>query len=89
MSTRLGRRVRVALVRRCCMPGWPLRPSVRRIALDIEREARGEAGMPWRHPESMIRPLRERYEVRLAELAARTWPNDEYDNELYEDGGNS
>jgi hypothetical protein len=67
----------------------PLLPRARRADLAAEREARDVAGLPWRHPESMNRPLRERYEVRLAELLAEGWPNREYEIELYDEGGNA
>jgi hypothetical protein len=89
VSTRLGRRLRVALVRRRCLEPRPLLPRARRAGLAAEREARDVAGLPWRHPESMSRPLRERYEVQLAELASREWPNTEYEIELYDEGGNA
>jgi hypothetical protein len=35
----------------------------------------------------MDRPLRERYEVQLAALAAELWPDDEYETEFYDEGG--
>lgn len=89
MTTRLARRLRVALVRRRCMERPPLLPRARRAALAAEREARDVAGLPWRHPEHMDRPLRERYEVQLAELASVTWPDGEYEIELYDEGGNA
>ena len=89
MSTRLGRRLRVALIRRRCMERRPLLPRARRAELAAEQEARDVAGLPWRHPECMNRPLRERYEIRLAELAAVAWPDDEYENELHDEGGNA
>jgi hypothetical protein len=89
VSTRLGRRLRVALVQRRCMEPRPLLPRARRAELTAEREARDIAGLPWRHPESMYRPLRERYEVQLAELASAAWPHDEYEIELYDEGGNA
>jgi hypothetical protein len=88
VSTRLARRLRVALVRRRCTARPPLLPRARRAALAAERQARDVAGLPWRHPEHMDRPLRERYEVRLAALAAELWPNDEYETEFHgEEGG--
>ena len=88
MTTRLARRLRVALVRRRCTERPPLLPRARRAALAAEREARDVAGLPWRHPESMDRPLRERYEVQLAALADELWPNDEYETEFHgEEGG--
>lgn len=89
MSTRLGRRLRVALVRRRCMERRPLLPRARRAGLAAEREARDVAGLSWRHPESMRRPLRERYAARLAELAAIAWPDGEHEIELYDEGGNA
>jgi hypothetical protein len=89
VTTRLGRRLRVALVQRRCMEPRPLLPRARRAELAAEREARDIAGLPWRHPESMNRPLRERYEVQLAELASATWPEDEYEIEFYDEGGNA
>jgi hypothetical protein len=91
VSTRLGRRLRVALVRRRCLERRPLLPRARRAELAAEREARDVAGLPWRHPESVNRPLRERYEVRLAELASAAWPDDEHEHEIefYDEGGNA
>jgi hypothetical protein len=67
----------------------PLLPRARRAELVLEREARDVAGLPWRHPESMNRALRERYEVQLAELASVTWPEDEYETGFYGEGGNA
>jgi hypothetical protein len=67
----------------------PLLPRARRAGLAAEREARDVAGLPWRHPESMNRPLRERYEAQLAEIAAAEWPNREYEIEFYDEGGNA
>lgn len=89
MSTRLGRRLRVALVQYRCLEPRPLLPRARRAELAAEREARDIAGLPWRHPENLNRPLRERYEVQLAEIASREWPNDEHETELYDEGGNA
>lgn len=66
----------------------PLLPRARRAELVLEREARDKAGLPWRHPESMNRALRERYEVQLAELASAAWPEDEYEIE-FDDEGNA
>jgi hypothetical protein len=87
VSTRLGRRLRVALIRQRCTVRPPLLPRARRAELALEREARDQAGLPWRHPESMNRPLPERYEVQLAALADELWPNDEYETESYDEGG--
>lgn len=87
MRTRLGRRLRVALVRWRCTERRPLLAGARRAELAAEREARDVAGLPWRHPESMDRPLRERYEVQLAALTAELWPDDEYQAEFYDEGG--
>lgn len=87
MTTRLARRLRVALIRRRCMERPPLLPRARRAALVLEREARDTAGLPWRHPESMNRALRERHEERLAALAAELWPDDEYETEFHDEGG--
>lgn len=89
MSARLARRLRVALVRQWCTARPPLLPRARRAALAAEREARDVAGLPWRHPEYLDRPLRERYEVRLAALAAELWPEDEYESEFRDKGGNA
>jgi len=87
MTTRLLRRLRVALIRRLCTVRPPMLPSARRAELAAERQARDIAGLPGRHPERMYRPLRERYEERLAALAAELWPNDEYESELHDEGG--
>jgi hypothetical protein len=89
VSTRLGRRLRVAVIRRWCTARPPLLPRARRAELVLEREARDVAGLPPGHPERMRRPLRDRYEERLAELAAQTWPDDEYEIELHDEGGNA
>ena len=40
MSTRLGRRLRVALIRQRCTVRPPLLPRARRAELALEREAR-------------------------------------------------
>jgi hypothetical protein len=87
VTTRLARRLRVALVRRRCTARPPLLPGARRAALAAEREARDIAGLPLRHPESMNRALRERYEERLAALAAELWPDDEYETKFHDDEG--
>jgi hypothetical protein len=55
------------------------RSAARRVA---EREARQILGMPAGHPESLTRPLSRAQERRLAALAARLWPHDEYAREL-------
>lgn len=89
MRIALARRVRIAVVKRRCFARRPLLPRARRAELAAEREACDIAGLPRRHPESMDRPMREPYEVRLAELAAQGWPNREYEIELYDEGGNA
>jgi hypothetical protein len=83
----LVRRVRVAVVKRRCFGRRPLLPGARRAELAAEREARDIAGMPWRHPENVSRPLRERYEVLLAELAALSCRESERESELRDEGG--
>jgi hypothetical protein len=70
---------RVALVRRTALA--PALPAGRRARV-AEREQRDIAGMPWRHPESLTRCLRGRYERQLDARKAELWPADEYEREL-------
>ena len=70
--------LRLAVTRRRCLAAVPRG----RRAVAAEREARDLAGMPWRHPEHLTRPLRGRYQKRLAALAAAAWPTDEYKRDL-------
>jgi hypothetical protein len=87
VSSVLVRRVRVAVVKRRCFGPRPLLPRARRAELAAEREARDIAGLPWRHPENVNRPLRERYEVMLAGLAALPCRESERESELRDEGG--
>jgi hypothetical protein len=43
-----------------------------------EQKTRAQAGMPALHPERIIRPLSDRHEEWLAEVASGLWPEDEY-----------
>jgi len=78
LSQRLqGPRSTLATAGRRCLD-----PTGRRGRLAAEQEARAGHAMPSSHPEHLTRRLRRRHERLLKDLAAKTWPRNEYELEL-------